>query len=356
MESYVAKFSGNNYRFHLGKMLGLAQFYFPQFEKAFIKEGVPLEIKYLSIIESSLNPAAVSRVGATGTWQFMHATAKEHGLTIDSHMDERRDPVAASYAAARYLREAYEQFGDWLLAIASYNCGKGKVSRAIERSGQANPTFWSIQHLLPKETQNYIPSFIAMYHVLENHQQYGIVADVNNLPESIETIMVDRVVNLNDVAKAIGVERDFIKTLNPAYKREVVNGSPLHVKKLVVPQVDKSDYAALYAALQGTPQKQTNKSEEVRLAKSTTPLKHAIRRGETLGMIAKKYKVTVEEIKAWNNLKSNRIESGKQLSIQAPGTLTAENTIDSQYITYKVKRGDTLSAIAQRHKEAPSRT
>lgn len=354
VQSYIDKFAGNNYRFHLSKMLGLSQYYFPIFEKAFLETGVPLEIKYLAIIESSLNPQAVSRVGATGPWQFMYATAKDHGLAINSYIDERKDPTAASYAAAEYLKEAFDYYQDWLLAIASYNCGRGNVNKAIQRSGLSNPSFWEIRNFLPTETKNYIPAFIAMHHVLENHEQFGIEPDAVSLATKTEVIMVDRQISLTAIADALSLNEDTILDLNPAYKRKIVKGSKSDLQKLIVPVVDKASYSALYAALQGEHTRASILSIELASNKNSADkktLQHSIRKGETLEKIAQKYDVTVQDLKAWNRLRNHIIVPGQRLKVErSERVLAVKNSTKTQYITYKVKKGDTLSGIAQRYK------
>src|SRR5690606_28607426 len=186
VQSYIDAYSTTRYKKHLEQMMGLSQYYFPIYERVFSEAGVPEEIKYLSIVESALNPHAISRVGATGLWQFMYTTARLYNLTMDSYIDERKDPVAASYAAAAYLKDAYQEFGDWLLAIASYNCGKGNILRAIQRSGLTQPDYWAISPYLPRETRRYVPAFIAMTYMLSYHEEYDIVP---TLPESVEGVV-----------------------------------------------------------------------------------------------------------------------------------------------------------------------
>lgn len=348
VQSYIDKFSANNYRFHLSKMLGLSKYYFPIFESAFEAVGVPREIKYLAIIESSLNPNAVSRMGATGPWQFMYATAKGYGLTIDSYIDERKDPIAASLAAAQYLKQAYELYQDWFLAIASYNTGAGNVNRAIKRSGIKNPTFWQIRHLLPNETKNYIPAFIAIHHVLENHEKYGIQPDNIALSKSTEVIMVDRSVPFSAIAEALDINEEQIASLNPAYKRKVINGSKEKAQRLIVPLVDKVHYTNLYYALQG--QKPNDNQLQYSLASNSKTLEdkpHRVEKGETLEKIALKYGVSIQDLKVWNKLKSNRIVPGQQLKILGEPSPTAKPS--PSFISYTVKRGDTLSGIAKRY-------
>lgn len=351
VQDYINKFTTNNYRFHLSKMLGLSSYYFPIFERAFKETGIPQEIKYLAIIESALNPNAVSRVGATGPWQFMHATAKGYGLTIDSYIDERKDPIAASFAAANYLKEAFDVYQDWFLAIASYNCGQGNVNRAIKRSGLSNPSFWEIMHLLPNETKNYVPAFIAMHHVLENHQKYGISKDNVTLSPRTEVIMVDRKVSLTSIAEALDMEENEILSLNPAYKRKVINGSRENAQRLVVPRVEEAAYSDLYYALQGEPIQSSQ--AQITLASTKKPsqktsFKHQVQKGETLEKIALKHDVTVQDLKVWNKLKNHIIVPGQQLTVNSKDTPTSPKP--PQFITYKVKSGDTLSEIAKRYK------
>ena len=349
VQEFLSKFSSSRYQTHLGKMLGLSKYYFPIFEQALSKVGVPTEIKYLAIIESSLNPNAVSRMGATGPWQFMYTTAKEHGLTINSYVDERKDPVSSSYAAANYLKESYNIYQDWLLAIASYNCGRGNVNKAISRSGLANPNFWEIRRFLPRETQNYIPAFIAMHQVLEN-QQVEIIPQETPFPFQTDHIMVDREVSLSAVSNALSVPESTILALNPAYKRKVIQGSKEHVQRLVVPAINKADYSKLYAALHGENTISTTMnaaSFASNAAEKNLNKLHQVRKGENLEKIALQYQVTIQDLKVWNNLKNHIIVPGQKLKIV---TNSSSTTKEKQYITYKVKRGDNLSKIANRYK------
>lgn len=353
VRSYIETYSSPRYKNHIGRMLGLSEYYFPIFERVFNETGLPEEIKYLSIIESALNPNAVSRVGATGLWQFMFATARMHDMDMDNYIDERKDPIAASYAASAYLRDAYDRFDDWLMAIASYNCGPGNVMRAIKRAGVDNPDFWDIWPYLPKETRNYIPAFIAMTYMFTFHEEHGIEPISPDLHINTEEIAVSKHVSLANVAKALELDVASLKTLNPAYKRDVVNGTPEKPKRIILPNVDPPHYPALYAALNHGKTATPNAMNASRSQEESRPAAtHRVKRGESLGTIARRHGVTVQDLRAWNSLKSNTILAGQNLRIAAAGTTKESDASSSGYITYRVKRGDTLSTIAGRHRGA----
>ena len=247
VQSYIDTYLLSSQRNDLGRILGLTKYYFPIYEKAFRDAGIPEEIKFLSIVESQLNPYAVSRVGATGPWQFMSTTAKLYGLNMDVYVDERRDPIQSSYAAAAYLKDAYQEFGDWLLAIASYNCGKSNVIRAIEQSGSND--FWSIRQYLPVETRGYVPAYIAITYVMNYYKKHNITPQGCNISMKTDTVLVNKFISLNSVSKVLGIELAQLTILNPSYKMLIVNGSVNAPKRLVIPQAAKDKYTALYDAL-----------------------------------------------------------------------------------------------------------
>lgn len=355
VQSYIDAYSTERYRRYLSRMMGLGQYYFPIYERIFEEQGVPDEIKYLSIVESALNPHAVSRVGATGPWQFMFATARMYDLTMDSYIDERKDPIAASYAAAAYLLAAYDQFGDWLMAIAAYNCGTGNVLRAIRRSGASDPNYWTISPYLPRETRNYVPAFIAMTYMLEYHEEHEIIPEETDMLLNTETVWVQQFVSFSGVAEALDMEEEVIKTLNPAYKRGLVNGTVESPKRLILPEVQATAYPALYAVLNNTTIDNNmplvvNASNSV----SNKAVTHQVRKGETLEKIAKQYRVTVQDLRVWNNLKKHIIVPGQQLHVSSSQqeSQRKEEAAAPSYVTYRVKRGDTLSGIAQKHRGA----
>ena len=356
VQSYIDIYAHN--REEMGKVVGLTKYYFPIYEKAFKDAGIPEEIKYLSIVESKLDPYAVSRVGATGPWQFMFTTAKLYGLDMDDYVDERRDPIQASYAAAAYLKDAYQEFGDWLLAIASYNCGKSNVEHAIEKAGGAND-FWSIRQYLPPETRGYVPAFIAVDYLMNYYSKHDIVPQTCDFSVKTDTVMVNKYVSLSSIAQVLAIDAKELAVLNPAYKRQIINGTNTAPRRLVVPQIDKGKFAALYEILNNSnvvaPVAQAASAPYHESKPVKTPAYHKVRRGETLDDIADTYGVELQDLKAWNHLHGNKAVVGERLKLSE----TAGDTEDKpsakhnhNYITYKVKRGDTLSGIASRFEGA----
>ena len=237
VQKFIDRYSGR-LRHSISYMLGASNFYIPIFEEALETYQLPLELKYLPIIESALNPKAVSRVGATGLWQFMLATGKQYGLQVNSLVDERRDPVRSSYAAARYLSDLYKIFGDWNLVIAAYNCGPANINKAIHRANgttkgqdqtangqQLNKDYWHIYPYLPKETRGYVPAFIAANYIMTYYSQHNICPMTTRLPAKTDTIMVNRNIHLEQVAEVVGINIDLLRSLNPMYRRDIVPGA-----------------------------------------------------------------------------------------------------------------------------------
>ncbi|UIR54972.1 LysM peptidoglycan-binding domain-containing protein [Sphingobacterium sp. SRCM116780] len=360
VRKYIDLYGSKNYSGHMSRMLGLAQYYFPIYDRIFSEMGVPKEIKYLSIIESALNPHDVSRVGATGPWQFMYGTAKIYNLSMDNYVDERKDPVASSYAAAKYLKEAYTEFGDWLLAIASYNCGKGGIKRAILKSGKIQPSFWEIASFLPKETRNYIPAYIAMTYTLGYAQEHGIEAENSEMALNTRALEIDKFISIADVAKAINVPEEGLKKLNPAYKKGIVNGSSEIHRRLIIPALsDDMNPDKLYAALNTVVQVPTQvpvlEDDDDRVKKVANTKRHVVKRGESLATIANTYDISVQNLKAWNNLRRSTVETGTSLVVNSNGVnsrlaqkANTSATKKSDSLVYTVKKGDTLSEIANR--------
>jgi len=337
----------------MSHVLGLSQYYFPIYEKIFREAGIPEEIKYLSIVESKLDPFAVSRVGATGPWQFMPATAKAYGLGMDSYVDDRRDPIKACYAAAAYLRDAYMEFGDWLLAIASYNCGKSNVERAVEKSGALD--FWSVRQYLPSETRNYVPAFIAMSYVMNYAQDHDIDVRQSSVLGKTDTVMVDKFISLSNVAKALGMEVKELAVFNPSYKKQIVNGTPQNPRRLIIPYTFDVDYAVLYAALtdpNATIAARPKRIIEIVAPKATTiaanakPTNqatlinstpapsastniHIVKRGEDLVDVASIYGVDIEDLKKWNGLRGYSLTPGRQIKLAADAVVAPTVSADA---------------------------
>lgn len=341
------------------KMLALSDFYFPIFEKALKTYQVPVEIKYLPIIESALNPHAVSRVGATGIWQFMFGTAKGYGLNMDNFIDERKDPIQASYAAAAYFKDAYDELGDWLLAIAAYNCGKGNVNRAIEKAGSRN--FWEIRDYLPSETRNYVPAYIAAMYVMKYAKTHQITPEISPFNFKTDTVLVRNFVALTDLAKAMGKEEETLNMLNPAYKKGIVNGTDISPKRIVIPRPQPQYFPQIFEVLNTDFETEKDvvmaSTDDVReLRKNNVSVKnqpssrtiiHKVQPGQNLTLIANKYKVEVQDLRVWNRLKGNTIIPGQQLKIYRDNKTGAPiQKID--FSSYRVKPGDTLYSIAEK--------
>ncbi len=344
VQSYIDTYT--RHKDEMSHVLGLAKYYFPIYEKAFHEAGIPEEIKYLSIVESKLDPTAVSRVGATGPWQFMPATAKLYGLNMDNYVDERRDPIQASYAAAAYLKDAYMEFGDWLLAIASYNCGKSNVERAIAKAGAMD--FWSIRPYLPQETRGYVPAYIAVSYVMNYADKHNISPQIFSLGLRTDTVLVDRFVALSNVSKALNADIRELSLLNPSYKRQIVNGTVTAPRRLVIPRPEQEYFAALYDVLNSdTPIQNTYVPVDDQREKKT-PQFHKVHGGESLFDIADNYGISVQDLKDWNNLHGNKAVAGKKLWLNDRHEVPADSPSksDHKFVTYKVRRGDTLNVIA----------
>lgn len=369
------------------RLMAISEYYFPMFEEALAKQNVPLEIKYLSIVESALNPKAVSRVGATGLWQFMYQTGKEYDLKVDSFVDERSDPLKSSKAATQYMTNMFRIFGDWELVLASYNSGAGNVAKAIRRSG-GQQNYWNIRKYLPKETQGYVPAFLATMYIYEYHKEHGIVPNRALIKHfETDTVMVRKEMSFKQIADLMDVPVSQIQLLNPAYKMNVVPFYPNKPHFLRLPKekigVFTSNEEKIYAYLEHERSKieMPTYVTNSRLATKDTSSKyntntkyHTVRRGESLGLISSKYGVAVSDLKRWNNLSSNIINSGVKLKvvssskeiISTPKVLPAEVEKDEQTAVvsnekaapdtdknvetsfYTVQKGDNLSSIARK--------
>lgn len=305
-------------------MLSACNFYMPIFEEALDAYNLPLELRYLPIIESALNPSAVSRAGAAGLWQFMLQTGKLYGLESNSLVDERRDPIKATWAAARYLKDMYDIYKDWNLVIAAYNCGPGTINKAIRRSG-GKTDYWEIYNYLPRETRGYVPAFIAANYVMTYYCKHNICPMETNIPEATDTVQVSRNLHFEQIADLCGVEMDEIKSLNPQYKKNIIPGDskpqtlrlPLNAISTFIDRQD-TIYAHRSDELfknRRTVSVASSSSKARATAGSGKPIYYKIKNGDTLGGIAERYGVSVRKLRSWNGLRNNKIRAGKTLKI-----------------------------------------
>ena len=310
----------------MGELLGLSEYYMPIFEETFRKYDLPLELKYVAIIESALNPRAQSRVGATGMWQFMYRTALNYGLRIDSYVDERMDPVASADAAARYFRDAYRIFGDWALAISSYNCGSGNVNKAIKRAG-GRRDFWAIYDYLPRETRGYVPAMVGAMYAFRYAKEYGLSPEPVPVPTYVDTFHIHRNLHLGQVSELLGIPLDDVRDLNPQYHKDIVPGLqgdavlrlPFHYSSAFLDAQD-SIYAYRAEHFFGSGVQDGREIVQGRPVATSSGSTgqwtyYKVKSGDNLGRIAKQYHTTVKQLKSWNNLKSDRISVGQRLKV-----------------------------------------
>ena len=340
------------------RILGLSAYYIPIFEEIFDQYDMPLELTAMAVIESALNPKAVSRARAKGMWQFMYSTAKRYGLTINSYVDERFDPIASAHAAARYLRDSYLIFGDWTLAIASYNCGAGNVNKAIRRSG-GSKDFWEIYPYLPRETRGYVPSFFAALYAMRYYKEHNLTPEHIPMPPHTDTIKVNKMLHFEQIAHYTGASIEELRTHNPQYLHDIIPGTEKEYILQLPYQftgafIDHEDEIYAYndsvyfspAAL-----KQIQQSAE------PSKIIHRVKRGETLSHIALRYGVSVKNIQRWNGI-GTRIREGQRLAIYTKGNGPATSSSSSSgkvntsvsngYVMYTVRSGDNLWNIAKK--------
>ena len=345
VQKFIDRYSGKLRR-SVSYMLGASNFYMPIFEQALEAYNLPLELKYLPVIESALNPKAVSRVGATGLWQFMLATGKRYGLEVNTLVDERRDPVKASYAAAHYLSDLYRIFDDWNLVIAAYNCGPDKVNKAIHRA-KGSADYWKIYPYLPKETRGYVPAFIAANYIMNYYCDHNICPMVTELPVKTDTVTVNKDLHLEQVAQVLNINIEHLRNLNPQYRHDIVNGlnKPMSLRlpsTLVGTFIDKEDSIynfktdelllkretvevnddepASYSRSSRHSSKKSSRSSSTRKKgkknrrernKSVT-----IKNGDTLSEIAARHHTTVSKLRKLNKISGNSIRAGKKIKVK----------------------------------------
>ncbi|MCH5242485.1 MAG: LysM peptidoglycan-binding domain-containing protein [Muribaculaceae bacterium] len=405
VRSYIDKYTSSN-RAQIPALLGLGLYYNPIVEQSLEEQGLPLELKYLPMIESSLDPNAVSKHGAAGLWQFMLATAKGLGMEVNSLVDERRDPYLSSEMAASYLKGLYETYGDWSLAIAAYNCGPGTLNKAIRRAGgePKDHNYWSIYNYLPEETKGYVPAFIAINYVMNYYPEHNISPVLPTSPLVIDTIHVSDRIHFEQISQVLDIPVEELRILNPQYRADIIPGTAENPCNLILPsqqihaylmsEEDIKNYEAdkylpkgkiepgeaqgdALVAVKDTEiwaEPLTTASDKVENNGETQTIVHKVKAGETLASIAKTYEVTPEAIKETNNLRRNAVRVGQQLKIvtnspQAimestvaavtkPATTTTTSqstkqkkpsTTTSKPTTHKVKKGETLSIIAKKY-------
>lgn len=385
VRNYIEMYAGRRSN-QVSYMLGEGKYYFPLFEEALDKEGLPLELKYLPVIESALNPIARSRVGATGLWQFMAGTGKMYDLEINSLVDERSDPRKSTTAAVKYLKDLYSIYGDWNLVIAAYNCGPGNVNKAIRRSsGQTD--YWAIYPYLPKETRGYVPAFIAATYIMNYYSKHNICpGEECSTPLNLDTLTINRTLHFQQVSDVLNIPIEDIRKYNPQYKNDIIPGEyksyglnlPIH--KLTA-FIDNRE--AIYNhRVQELLTHRKVAGPDIAKGSGGNSLTYKVKRGDTLSKIANRYGVTVAQVKNWNNLRTNKVPVGRRLTIYtAPpkkqeanneellATQTSTEVVtdpsnpDSPILTksstetktvkstiyYKIRKGDTWNGIAKKH-------
>lgn len=342
VQKFIDRYTGR-LRHSVSYMLRASNFYIPIFEEALEAYGLPLELKYLPVIESALNPKATSHAGAAGLWQFMVATGKQYGLEINSLIDERRDPIKSSYAAAHYLKDLYNIFGDWSLVIAAYNCGPENINKAIHRAdGQAD--YWKIYPYLPRETRGYVPAFIAANYVMNYYCEHNICPMRTTLPAKTDTVVVSKDVHLKQIADVCGIDIEELRTLNPQYRRDIVNGNnkpsvirlpanatntfianedsiyryetdALLTRRSLV-EVESSKYTTSTSSTRKSYSKSKSRKRKSSRRSRTRKKSVTVRSGDTLSEIAERHHTTVKKLRQLNGIKGNNIRAGKKIRVK----------------------------------------
>ena len=369
-------------RKRLRYMMGMADYYFPMIEQILDTNDLPLELKYLTVVESALNPVAQSRVGASGLWQFMLPTGKINGLEINSLIDERFDPVKSTEAACRYLKSLYNMYDDWHLALAAYNCGPGAVNRAVLRSG-GKMDFWKIFPYLPRETRSYVPLFIAAAYIMTYHCEHNICPVRANFSVATDTIMVERALHFDQIAEILQIDKELVRFYNPQYKREIIPGN-------IRPSVLRLPIESAFAFIGQSDSVYSHRMEELLThcapVNTNEPnsrqerITHTVKTGETVYTIANAYGVTAQNLRKWNGLTGAKLPQGKKLTVyidnggltysapknvpyetvqttasesvrKKPSTSASSQSANGQsgYISYQVRSGDSLYTIAQKY-------
>lgn len=398
LENIIKSFLKNRKK-SFERLMAISEYYFPMFEEAMARQNVPLEIKYLAVVESALNPKAVSRVGATGLWQFMFQTGKQYNLDINTYVDDRSDPLKASDAAALYMSNMYKIFGDWDLVLASYNSGPGNVAKAIRRSG-GQQNFWNIRKYLPKETQGYVPAFLATMYIYEFHKEHGIVPNRAIIKHfATDTIMIKQQISFKQISDLLNIPISQLQLLNPSYKRDVIPfiAGENHFLRLpndkVAIYTSNEDKVYAYTQYEASKRERPYESRGIAVRDSlNTDIErtvvsktrfYKVKRGDSLSEIAGKFGVAMSDIKKWNKLKNNKAPKGRNLKIYSYENVAvkpkkaevkaAETKTDTAIVAlnttvsdkkykeeqvvsfvkttkkYKVRKGDNLGSIAAKY-------
>jgi len=368
-------------------MIGLSDYYFPIIEEIFEGYGIPTELKYMAIIESALNPNAVSRVGATGMWQFMYGTARMYNLTVNSYVDERRDPVKSAHAAAKFMQDLYSMFNDWTLVIAAYNCGPGNVNKAIRRTG-GKRDFWEIYYYLPRETRGYVPAYIAAAYTMNYYQEHYISPVIPKITMATDTIMINDNLHLKQVSEVLGIPFQLLRDLNPQYKIDIIPA-----KGTKYPITIPMDFTGRFISFQDSIYRykdslfftadNTIKSPQKSYYIPQAPtgkekLVYTVKSGDNLGFISEWYNVGLSDLRYWNNIRGNTIRVGQNIAIYVsksnvskyssintmsfedkqrrvgksvipPDEIQPTPVVTGNYVYYKVRSGDTLWDIAKKY-------
>ncbi len=338
------------------RMMSLSAYYFPMFEDHLAKYDIPLEIKYLAIVESALNPRAKSWAGATGLWQFMFATGKMHDLGVSSYVDDRMDPLRSTEAACKYLSTLYDMFGDWNLALASYNAGPGNVAKAIRRSG-GNKNYWEIRKYLPKETAGYVPAFFATMYIFEYAKEHDFQPEIPKIAHfQTDTIHVKQLITFQHVSEITGIDIKLMEFLNPSYKLDIIPHIEGKTFALRLPIREAGLFVANESSIYNFATNEIVQSEKPlpRYYEAEDKIRYRVRPGDVLGVISEKFGVRVSDIKRWNHLRSNRIRIGQHLTIypKKPLTVKVADAIipqkNNNEKTYVVQQGDSLWSISKK--------
>jgi membrane-bound lytic murein transglycosylase D len=308
-------------RNQVGYLLSLGDYYFRLFEQVLDKNKLPIELRYLPVIESALNPTAISRAGASGLWQFMSATGRMYGLEINSLVDERMDPYKSTHAAVKYLKDLYDIYGDWHLVIAAYNCGPGNVNKAIRRAG-GKQDYWAIYPFLPTETRGYVPIFIAANYAMNYANAHNICKSSIDFPKAVDTVMINQRIHFDQISYVLNIPKEQIKMMNPQYRREIIPGD-IKPYAVVLPMqitgmfIDKMSDIAAYKAdsLINNRRSEINIASQSVAQSNSKIIYHTVKSGQTLSSIAARYGVSVSRIRQWNNIHGSMIRPGQKIKI-----------------------------------------